>query len=156
MLHEQSNPFHSAQTHYAAATVPKAARTAFSEVATDVIMKAVTSSKGGEEHENAIQDLELLATRLLHNSNGSRRRKGKVQSNIKRYKKGDLNDSQPLSPAKKRAAEFSVAKRVHRQLQGGNVTRAARALDAASIAEPTPEVVQKLADLHPEAGPRLP
>lgn len=153
VLHGQSNPSHSAQTHYAAATVPKAARTAFSEVATDVIMKAVTSSKGGEEHVNAIQDLELLATRLLHNSNGSRRRKGKVQSNIKRYKKGDLNDPQPLSPAKKRAAELSIAKRVHRQLQGGNVTRAARALDAADIAEPTPEVVQQLADLHPEAEP---
>jgi len=58
-----------------------------------------------------------------------------------------------MSAPKLRAAEQRIAKQVHRQLENGNITRAARALEAAEVADPTPAVMEKLAQLHPEAEP---
>ena len=58
-----------------------------------------------------------------------------------------------MSAPKIRAAEQRIAKQVHRQLQKGNITRAARALEVAEVAEPTHDVMDKLAELHPEAEP---
>jgi hypothetical protein len=77
----------------------------------------------------------------------------KVQSNIKRYKEGLLDQSKHLPVAKQRATEQQIAKQVHKQLMKGNISRATRALDAAEMAPASPEVLENLAKLHPEAEP---
>jgi hypothetical protein len=38
-------------------------------------------------------------------------------------------------------------------LQNGIITRAARVLEAAEVAEPGPQAMEKLAQLHPDAEP---
>lgn len=140
--------------HYAAQTVPKGATTAFSQVTAEILNRWVAASQAaGTEHAQCTDDLFKLATRLLNNTNGSRRRGHKVHSNIKRYRQGVLDHPQPIPAAKKRAAEQQVAKQVHKQLTRGNISRATRALDAAEVAQSTPAVVEKLGKLHPVAEP---
>jgi hypothetical protein len=139
--------------HYAAQTVPQGVKEAFSEVCTQALNDYVASAAAGfQEHRTAHDNLLLMVTRLLDNTNGSHRRKHKVQANIKRYKDGVMGPVKQLSTGKRRAAEQDIANRVHKQLQKGNVTRAARALEAAEVAKPTPEVIQKLSELHPAAA----
>lgn len=53
--------------HYAAQTVPKGCKAAFSEIAAKALNRCVaTAETGGAEHESAQQDLLLLLSRLLH------------------------------------------------------------------------------------------
>jgi hypothetical protein len=76
-------------------TVPKGAKKAFAEVAANCLRHYVaTGLIGGADHKQARAELLLLPSRLLHNANGSRRRKSEVQSNIRRYQQGQAPDPQ--------------------------------------------------------------
>ena len=77
---------------------------------------------------------------ILSNANGLRRRTARMLGNLERFKEGTLPKLTPLSAPQKRAAEQRVARPVYKQLTLGHVTRAARALEAAEVAEPTPVV----------------
>ena len=111
------------------------------------------ATSGGAGFQQRTEDLFMLSTRLLNDTNGSRQRKRKVQANIKRYRQGCLEDPKPLRPAKRRSAEQRIVRQVHKQLQRGNISRATRALEAAEVADATPEVMEMLQELHPAAAP---
>ena len=76
-----------------------------------------------------------------------------VNGNIKRYLEGQQPEPKPLKAAGKRAAAQQIAKRVHKHLTQGSITRASRALEAAEVAKATHEVMEKLQTLHPHATP---
>jgi hypothetical protein len=140
--------------YYAAQTVPSGARKAFSKVTAEALNRWVAAADvGGAEYKTATRELFMLCSRLLNDRNGSRQRHRKIQSNIKRYRQGVLDESRPVPVAKRRTAEHQIAARVHKQLMKGNISRATRALDAAEVAKTTPEVMEKLAQLHPDAAP---
>ena len=64
--------------HYAAQTVPKEAKTAFSQVTAEALNKWVMAADtGGAEFQSSTHDLFMLCTRLLHDTNGSRQRNGR-------------------------------------------------------------------------------
>ena len=140
--------------HYAAPTVPQGCTEAFSEAAA-MALEAIVDTCGspGQEQATAQRNLLMLPSRLLGCSNGSRRRQHKVLGGIKRYLQGQILEPRPLKEAKKRSAEQQVAKQVHKHLAKGNVSRAARALEAQEVAEATVDVVDKLETLHPAAQP---
>jgi hypothetical protein len=149
-LPAQQTTSSSSNIHYAAQAVPQKAKEAFSQLAATALLKLVnTGGSVGADHTKAQEDVLLLSTRLLHNTNGSHRRGAKVQANIRRYRQGEQRDLQPVPAAKRRAAENQIARNVHKQLQRGNITRATRALEPAEVAQPTAEVMQQLAELHP-------
>jgi hypothetical protein len=134
--------------------VPTGARAAFSQVTADALNRWIAAAvAGGVDFQSSTRELFLLATRLLNNANGSRQIHRKVQANIKHYKQGVLDDPKTMPAARQRAVEQQVAKQIHKQLMRGNISRATRALDAAEVAQATPEVLAKLPELHPDAEP---
>jgi hypothetical protein len=95
--------------HYAAPTVPQGAKEAFSEVCAQALNDYVASARtGGQEHKEAQDNLLLLATRLLDCTNGSHRRKSKVNANIKRYEAGVIGPVKQLSAGRRGAAEQTL------------------------------------------------
>ena len=72
---------------------------------------------------------------------------------MKKLSQGVIPTPQPTTAPKIRSAEQREARRVHKQMQNGNITRAARALESTEVADPTPAVMEKLSQLHPAAGP---
>jgi hypothetical protein len=104
-----------------------------------------------QEHKQAQDNLFFPATRLLDTTNRSHRRRSKVYAHIKRCRAGVVGPVKQLTAGRRRAAEQSSANRVHKRLQQGTVTRAARALEAGEVARPTPEIIQKFADLQPSS-----
>ena len=87
-----------ARTHYAAQTVHRKARSAFSEICTEALRR-VHATKGAEGQERSIaqSELILLPSRLLRNSNSSKRRYASVLGSIRRYKEGEAGEHAPLS-----------------------------------------------------------
>lgn len=139
---------------YAAQTVPKGVKTEFSLAAAMLVRKVLeTATAGGEEHQQAREDFMWFPYRVLSNTNGSHRRGAKVLGNLKRLKEGSLPDPEPLSATNRRATEHRIAKQVHKHMKNGNITRAARAMEEAEIAELTTETREKLRELHPDAEP---
>lgn len=143
----QSTP----QIHYSAQAVPKEVKKDWSQAGAALWRKVITAAAtGGDEHERAKEEVQLFPSRILGNTNGSYRRKAKVQGNLKRYKEGTLPQPKPISPQKRKAAEQRVARQVQEQLVNGNVTRACRALEASEVADTTPENLEKLSQLRPD------
>jgi hypothetical protein len=77
----------------------------------------------------------------------------KGQSSIERCRQGVFVVSMRLPATKRRAVEHQIAKQVNQQLMRGNISRATRALDAADVAQITPEGLGKLTELRPDAAP---
>ena len=135
---------------YAAKTVPKGAHELFSEFVTEAINRLLaTASAGGEEHARAQKHFMHLVSQLLGNTNGSKSKKRKMEANVRRLRDGEVVEQQHVPQARKKAAEHHAAKQVHAHLKSKNVSAAARVLEAAEVAPPTPEVLEKLSLLHP-------
>jgi hypothetical protein len=141
-------------TCYAAQTVPKGVKREFSLAAASLARKVLeTATTGGEEHDQAKKNFLRFPFRVLSNTNSSHRRGAKLLGNLKRLREGSLPEPKAMTATKWIAAERRLAQQVHKQLKKGNITRAARAMEEAEIAENTPETTQKLTDLHPEGVP---
>jgi hypothetical protein len=89
------------QIRYASSTVPRKARQAFSEVATEAIRKVLgCASRDLNEQQAAQHEFTVLPSRVLHASLGSRRRSSNVLSSIRQYR-GGIQVAAELSAARR-------------------------------------------------------
>ena len=144
----------SCQIHYAGSTVPRKARTAFSDVTVETIRKVLSTAEGDRgEHIQAQHAFTLLPSQVLHATTGSKRRSSKVLGSIREYQAGIDVEGPPITGAWRRRLEKGIAQHVHQKLTRGNVSRAAKAFEASAVAEPTEQVLTQLEVLHPDADP---
>jgi hypothetical protein len=132
------------QIRYASSRVPRKARQAFSEVATEAIRNVSgCASRHLNEQQTAQHEFAVLPSRVLHASTGSPRRGSNVLGSIRQYR-GDLQVAPELSADRRNNLERGIAQRVHMNLQRGNLSCAARASESSEVADPTPVVLDKL------------
>lgn len=141
-----------------ARTVPSAAREdwtrAFTRTAEDVVT-AIT--RGGEQGiTDAFAVLLELPSRALADTGASRGRARRVRTRLQLIDAGE----EPTGPAaaarrprRPAPAKHKLAARVHRNLQLGSISRAAKCLEALPLQDPTDEAIEVLRALHPSAPP---
>jgi hypothetical protein len=110
---------------------------------------------------SAFADLLAMPSQVLADAGQSRGRARRVCARLARVNTGEALVEQAGMTAAARTrggpAPRRLAAKIHRHLQLSSITRAARAVDASPIAEPTAQVIAALRALHPhEALPSVP
>ena len=109
----------------------------------------------------AFGDLKTCPSCTLWDTKDSRRRHKRLNEHCGKFLGGgklQVPDMSRMPGKQKRAYKrrwnWVLAARLQKQLERGNIKRAAQCVDQAELAEPTLETMQKLAQLHPQADPR--
>ncbi len=103
---------------------------------------------------DAVDALLQLPGRTLNDSGASRGRLRRTRARLERAANGvDPDADAQQRPRRAMPPQHKKAKRMHRLLTLGSITRAARCLEALPIVDPTEEVLAVLRALHPQSQP---